>query len=141
MDSILPEHERLLRLLALKRHEVPPPGYFDRFADRVVLHIKAGQVPAPEPWWARLREWLVTEPALAGSYAMLVTGGLFFALSVYHLSDRGASPGLISPHHFGAVAAMPGPATDAAAKRDLEKIQFRLQPEVVTNRTNPRTGR
>jgi hypothetical protein len=133
MDSLPPEHERLLRLLALKRHEVPPPGYFDRFADRVVLHIKAGHTPAPEPWWTRLRGWLVTEPALAGSYAMLVTGGLFFALSVYHLSDRGASPALLSPHHFGAVAAMPGPATISVAERDAENVQFRLQPVLVTN--------
>lgn len=98
------EHERLLRLLALKRHEVPPPGYFDRFADRVVLQIKAGQAPAAEAWWIRLRDWLRAEPALASSYAMLLAGGMFFLLSLYHLADHEGASGLSLP------ASMPAPA-------------------------------
>ena len=104
MEPAPQEHERLLRLLALKRHEAPPPGYFDRFADRVVLQIKAGQAPATEAWWGRLREWLTAEPALAGAYAMLLTGGMFFLLSLYHLSDHG------SPMPLGAATGMAEPA-------------------------------
>lgn len=133
MEDIHPDHERLVRLLALKRHEVPPPGYFDRFADRVVLHIRAGHTPVPEPWWTRLREWFVTEPALAGSYAMLVTGGLFFALSIYHLSERGTSPTLLPHSGFGAAAAMPGPLPYTPSDWESERVQFRVQGNVVSN--------
>jgi hypothetical protein len=101
MDALPPEHEKLRRLLALKRHEAPPPGYFHRFPGQVILHLRAGRTPAAEAWWTRLREWLATEPALAGAYAMLVTGGLLFAVSAYHLSDRGAQlpPGVTSAFH------------------------------------------
>jgi hypothetical protein len=110
MDSLPPDQERIVRLLALKRHETPPPGYFHRFPDQVILHLRAGRTPAVEPWWSRLREWLATEPALAGSYAMLVTGGLLFALSAYHLSDRGGAG--LPPHagtaFFSGVQPVPG---------------------------------
>lgn len=133
MENIHPDHERLVRLLALKRHEVPPPGYFDRFAGRVLLHIKAGQAHAPEPWWLRLREWFVTEPALAGSYAMLVAGGLFFVLSIYHLSERNTSPTHLLHSGFGAAAAMPAPAFDAASDREAQNIRFRLQDHAASN--------
>lgn len=122
MEPAPPEHERLLRLLALKRHEIPPPGYFDRFADRVVLQIKAGQGPASETWWVRLRDWLTAEPALASSYAMLLAGGMFFLLSLYHLSDHDGAAA------FGAAASMPVPAM-SPHEGDWQRL--------LTGHTNP----
>lgn len=125
MEPAPHDHERLLRLLALKRHEVPPPGYFDRFADRVVLQIKAGQAPASEPWWVRLRDWFTAEPALASSYAMLLAGGMFFLLSLYHLSDHDGTAS------FGAAASMPTPAMSQGLT-DWQSL--------LTGHTNPPAG-
>jgi hypothetical protein len=76
------EFESLKKLLALKRHEEPPPGYFDRLPGEVRARIAHAQA-SPEPWW---RRWLATwdlSPALATSYAVgavtLVVGGIWMA--------------------------------------------------------------
>lgn len=83
------EFEKLQKLLALKRHEEPPPGYFDRLPGEIRARIAHAEAH-PEPWW---RRWLVSwdvAPALATSYAVvavaLVVGGVWFA-------NQAGSPG------------------------------------------------
>ena len=68
------------KLLALKRHEAPPPGYFDRLPGEVRARIDHAQAH-PEPRW---RQWLAAwnlSPTLATSYAaavvMLAAGGVW----------------------------------------------------------------
>jgi hypothetical protein len=76
--------EQLRRLLALKRHEQPPPGYFDGFSRQVILRIKAGECRAQAnllerlfweaPWVQRLWHALETRPILAGACGVAVCG-------------------------------------------------------------------
>jgi hypothetical protein len=76
--SMYPDPEsfdQLRRLLALKRHEEPPPGYFHKFSGQVIARIRAGERPAPgfsrlfldAPWLQRLWAALEARPVLAGS--------------------------------------------------------------------------
>jgi hypothetical protein len=68
--------DQLRRLLALKRHEQPPPGYFNHFSSQVIARIEAGE-RADDPvgfarwiwegvWLQRLWDALEAKPALAG---------------------------------------------------------------------------
>jgi hypothetical protein len=85
--------ESLRRLLALKRHETPPPGYFENFSAAVTARIRAGDarrtasVPdrlADElPWLFRLMSAFEAKPAFAGAFAsalcLLLLIGIVYA--------------------------------------------------------------
>jgi hypothetical protein len=85
------EFESLRRLLALKRHEQPPPGYFNDFSSQVIARIRAGErvdeggfdrMFWEAPWLQRLWAAIETKPIMAGAFgaavcALLVGGVLY----------------------------------------------------------------
>lgn len=86
------EFEVLRRLLALKRHETPPPGYFDRFPGAIMARLRASQSGMSDtvaermadrlPWLLRLVRALEAKPAFATTFAsalcvLLLTGIVF----------------------------------------------------------------
>jgi len=72
------EFEKLRQLLELKRHEVPPPGYFEDFSAGVIARIEAEDArPAPS-WWRRLLPGIDTSPVMLGAYGVIV-GSLVIA--------------------------------------------------------------
>ena len=85
--------ETLKQLLSLKRHEVPPPGYFHHFSGQVVARIRAGetgrtqgfaeQLQIRAPWLANFLQIFETKPGLivafATSLCLLLVAGLFIA--------------------------------------------------------------
>jgi hypothetical protein len=78
--------ESLRRLLALKRHEVPPPGYFQDFSGQIIARIRAGEqvdrsgfwesLSWEAPWLQRLWSAFETKPIFAGALGMVVCGFL-----------------------------------------------------------------
>jgi hypothetical protein len=101
--------EQLRRLLALKRHEQPPPGYFNHFSRQVILRIEAGergdearllhQFSWDAPWLQRIWAALETQPVLAGAFGTALCG-LLIAGAVF--ADKGDT-----------VAGSLAPSTDA----------------------------
>ncbi len=80
--NMSPDHEdfrQLRQLLALKRHEVPPPGYFEGFSRQVMARIKAGEQAEDRaswllgvPWFRRAWDLLERQPIWAGAFGAAV---------------------------------------------------------------------
>ena len=85
MNENQPNFESLRRLLELKRHETPPPGYFNNFSRQVVARIRTGEAEARAdssfanmPWLLRLLRSFETKPVFAGGFATALCGLLLF---------------------------------------------------------------
>jgi hypothetical protein len=79
------DFEMLRRLLALKRHETPPPGYFNRFSGEVIARIRAGETSeSAGDWLSKLLQAFEFKPAFTGAFAcalvlLLLVFGIVFA--------------------------------------------------------------
>ena len=91
--SMSPEQENfeeLRRLLALKRHEQPPPGYFQGFSRQVIARLQANEAAAAEslfqrllgraPWLRGLWEGFEAKPLVAGAFGVGVCSLLVIGL-------------------------------------------------------------
>jgi|HubBroStandDraft_4_1064222.scaffolds.fasta_scaffold677497_2 hypothetical protein len=98
--SMAPEQEdfeALRRLLAIKRHEQPPPGYFNSFSRQVLARIEAGEGDGRFgrlPWYQRLWAALDTKPALAGALGATACAAVIGAFLYSDNMTSGASGGL-----------------------------------------------
>jgi hypothetical protein len=96
------QFENLRRLLALKRHEQPPPGYFDRMPGLIMARIKAGERGESSrpvwfwevPWIERIWTLLEARPVLAGGFGVALCAGLFSAVLFSENADN--VPGYVS---------------------------------------------
>lgn len=107
MDPDRDHFEALRRLLAIKRHEQPPPGYFHTFSGNVILRIRTEQSTRRLSWWQRFTgetPWfdrifggLEVKPAFAGAMSFAVCGliaaGLFYADAPAGING-GSAPGV-----------------------------------------------
>src|SRR6185312_15565085 len=82
--------EALRKLLSLKRHEVPPPGYFNRFSGQVIARIRAGEREAESatPWYLRFMQIFEAKPAFASSFASALCLLLLFGIVYAEQSDQ-----------------------------------------------------
>jgi len=117
--------EKLSRLLALKRHEVPPPGYFNNFSREVIARIKAGDrgesaAPATafsweNTWFGRLWTALEARPAFAALCGMVLCGVLVFGLAYSETGNGSDTPAGIAIFMAPEVAPVLNVAADAPA--------------------------
>lgn len=143
MDLPPQETQNLLRLLALKRHESPPPGFFDRLPNRILVNIRAGSEITEAPWWNRLWDSLVREPMVASSYAALAMGGLLFGVSVYqtavesdpHPIDFALRENPIQDLRFGS-GSLPNSQRYAPSAASLPPFAFRRTADGTTSLTS-----
>jgi hypothetical protein len=89
--------EELQRLLALKRHETPPPTYFSRFADNVLERIEAPEPAGPLTWWQRWGLDWGLKPALACGSGVAVCALLAAGILVSLKMEQRARPSAVLP--------------------------------------------
>jgi hypothetical protein len=139
MSETPDDFDDLKRLLKLKQHEVPPPGYFNRLAGDVVSRIQAGEsggrrslLERIDTQWPRLAALLRIFEAKPGLIGGLATSLCVLLLAAVALVDR-ADQATDSP-----LAALPT-AQGVSAGQDLASA-VQLAPaddSGITVSTNP----
>jgi hypothetical protein len=142
MNQDTENFEQLRRLLALKRHEQPPPGYFNDFSRQVILRIKAGErgeegaflerLLWEAPWLQRIWAALEAKPVMAGVFGVAVCGLLLTGV-VY--SDKTDVSSLALVPTTGSESAPMALANVSAADHPLLAKPVVLEP----SSTNPIT--
>ena len=123
--------EMLRRLLALKRHEIPPPGYFNRFSGEVIARIRASEAGEPaSPWPFRLLQIFEFKPAFAGVFASALCLLLVFGIVFAERPDSTSQP-LLQP-----VAQSDGGASQLAALSAAALPETTIQTGMIAS-TNP----
>jgi hypothetical protein len=87
--------EPLRRLLALKRHETPPPGYFNNFSGQIIASIRAGEVgksSSETSWLVKLLQAFEFKPAFAGAFASALCLLLVFGIVYAERPDSSLEP-------------------------------------------------
>jgi hypothetical protein len=131
--SNAPENfDDLRRLLALKRHEKSPPGYFNHFSDKVIARIEAAGLVAQPRWWQRMFASVEARPVLACAYGLLIGGLLVVGL--------GVSQSVEADHAAATVPANPwfpaAPAAPVAYAGGATSAQFVNQTDPASS-VNP----
>src|SRR5262245_61109446 len=122
------EFDRLTKLLALKRHETPPPGYFNNFSDKVIARIEADGLFVRSSWWQRLFPEWDAKPVLACAYGLVIMGLLAIGVGISQSleTEETAAPDLGRPWFAQ------NPASDAVLPVSVPVIQASL-----SGQTNP----
>ena len=85
MNSDQENFDELLKLLALKKYEQPPPRYFSELPSRIWSRIE--REPAELSFWERFLPNFGINPALAYSFGLVACGTLVFGIG-YSLSTE-----------------------------------------------------
>ncbi|MDH7501768.1 MAG: hypothetical protein QHJ82_03505 [Verrucomicrobiota bacterium] len=95
MNSPEEQFSELQRLLAIKRHERPPPGHFDRLAQQIRRALEAETVSACSTWWERFISRFDMQPAWAAALAVAVAAVYLYAF----VASQGPQSPRVSVHH------------------------------------------
>ena len=129
--------EELKKLLKLKQHEVPPPGYFNHFSGQVISRIRAGEAGGAQTYVERLQSeapWVVnllrifeTRPGLIGGFA---TSLCLLLVLVVVFADRSdvASKNLLTVSDPSATSVASMPVSPLMAASDSSGIVASTNP-------------
>ncbi len=152
--------DSLRRLLAIKRHEQPPPGYFNSFSREVIVRIRAGERGEDAHgfvwqmgWMQKILSFVQAKPALVGGLGFAACALVVFSVmsadgdSKMDLRNVAAvTPGMQTPQgmQVGSGISSESPVAQAVefsdnspiratvASMDVKPSLFDLVPQVQT---------
>jgi hypothetical protein len=134
METEHDQFEQVRRLLALKRHEQPPPRYFNEFSGKVIARLQALDAAQPATWRRRLGLDFDFRPALMGVFGVVACGVLLVAVLTSMSASEPANP------NFGLVGDPSGPfastTVNPALPAGLSMDQV-VRPEEIPASTVP----
>ncbi len=100
------DFRQVRKLLSLKRHEQPPPGYFDSFSNRVIARIEREEEIAQRPWWDKLLALIECNPIGACAYGLVffltvLLGVNFYQSEITTFSNLWSSPSVTALNEPG----------------------------------------
>jgi hypothetical protein len=105
------QFDQLRKLLALKKHEVPPPGYFNRLPGKILARIESSEMATQSSWW----DWLVARfdarPILACAYGFTISGLLLMGFRLSQVLQTAEAEPTSPAMGGGWLAATPDPVT------------------------------
>jgi hypothetical protein len=129
MNQMPDDFQDLQRLLRLKRHEQPPPGYFEGFSSKVIAEIKASQMVHESSWWERFFIGFDAKPALVCAYSLVVCSSLLYGLGFFGTGEANfRNDSVAQAIWFGTeTPALPADRVDLRADRfDSRHVSFPL---------------
>ncbi len=90
MSSSPEDFETLRRLLACKRHEVPPPGYFNRLSDQVLTRLEEEDAIPESSWWDYFLSRFDARPFWACAYGFAVSSLLLMGFRLSQIFENEA---------------------------------------------------
>ncbi len=119
--------EQLRKLLALKKYEQPPPGYFDQLSARILNRIESAEM-GRNTLWERLGFAFGSKPAFVCALGVVVCGlfciGILSALQATTANDVAAAPQLA----FGSESALPMMTAPEEARSSVEPVISHASP-------------
>ncbi len=91
MSSPQEDFDKLKQVLVCKRYEQPPPGYFDRFSEKIVSRLEAEEFTEYSSWWQWLVEKFDARPVVACLYGCAVSGLLLTGFRLSQVFENEAS--------------------------------------------------
>ncbi len=124
------DFEALKKLLALKRHETPPPGYFENFSSKVIARIEAAEATQTTSLWQRIMGYIEARPARISTFAL--TGAAVVAVML-SIAPNNSGPASGSGANQAAVAGVtPAGAISEGLSAAFAKPDHLATPPHVT---------
>jgi hypothetical protein len=128
--------EDLKRLLKLKQHEIPPPGYFNNFSDGVIARIREGETGGASGanWLTSLLRVFEVRPGVIGAFATSLCLMLLIGVVLADRSEPGsASPGMAAAGSAADATVTPTLASTAALLPAAENSGIAVSTNPVTS--------
>ena len=133
------DFEKLQQLLKLKRHETPPPRFFNDFSFQVTARIRAGEgarkiedfedIVAQAPWLHRLWKAIEGKPAVSGLFAAAVCGVL--VAGIFYVDNTTPTMPTLATNQPDAPADNPDAATSGSLLATTASGGSSLSPTAV----------